>query len=357
MVRYSTGNPQLDATIRDLVTRAGDGENQDLIAELMTTALKLHRDRADRWELRLFNSALKEMRYSSKVFRSYSDAPKVTIFGSARTRPDHPDYRLACEFGRLMWEDRQWMVVTGAGPGIMEAGNRGAGQEGSFGVNIRLPFENDSNPYIADSRLINFKYFFTRKLGFVKESHAFAIFPGGFGTMDETFELLTLIQTGKAPIQPVVLMESDKSYWSSWQAFVNDRLEGDGMISPADANLFTLANDAVTAADEICRFYTNYHSQRYVDGRLVLRLRHAPTEQQVDDLNDEFAGILTGGRIEATGPLEPEIRDGDALDCARLAMWFDRRSSGRLRQLVDRLNSYVYETPGFEGPLPSPHTA
>lgn len=357
MARYSMGNPLLDETIRDLVARAGDGENQDLIAELMTTALKLHRDRADRWEIKLFNSALKEMRYSSKVFRSYAETPKVTIFGSARTAPDHPDYLLAREFARHMWEDRGWMVVTGAGPGIMEAGNRGAGREGSFGVNIRLPFEAQANPYIAPSRLINFKYFFTRKLGFVKESHAFAIFPGGFGTMDEAFELLTLIQTGKAPIQPVVLMEAGTSYWSSWQAFVSDRLEGHGMISPADANLFVHARDAAAAADEICRFYANYHSQRYVDGRLVLRLRHAPTARQVEDLNGEFGDILARGRIEAAGPSEAEIGDGDALDCARLAMWFDRRSLGRLRLLVDRLNGYVYETPGFEGPLPRPHTA
>ncbi len=357
MARYSMGNPQLDRMIRDLVARAGNGENQDLIAELMTTALKLHRDRADRWEIKLFNSALKEMRYSSKVFRAHDCTPKVTIFGSARTPPDHPDYRLASDFARLMWQERGWMVVTGAGPGIMEAGNRGAGREGSFGVNIRLPFEAAPNPYVAESRLINFKYFFTRKLGFVKESHAFAIFPGGFGTMDEAFELLTLIQTGKAPIQPVVLMEAGTSYWSSWQAFVDDRLERGGMISPADTNLFVRAGDAVTAADEICRFYANYHSQRYVDGRLVLRLRHAPTERQVEQLNDEFADILAGGRIEAVGPLQAEISDGDALDCARLAMWFDRRSLGRLRLLVDRLNSYVYETPGFEGPLPRPHTA
>ena len=357
MGRYRMGDPRLDEAIQKLVSAAGDGADQDLIAELVTTALKLQRDGADRWELKLFNSALKEMRYSSKVFRAYAETPKVTIFGSARTRPDHPDYRLACEFARHMWEDRGWMVVTGAGRGIMEAGNRGAGRAGSFGVNILLPFEAEANPYIAESRLINFKYFFTRKLGFVKESHAFAIFPGGFGTMDEAFELLTLIQTGKAPIQPVVLMESGSSYWSSWLTFVDERLQGHGMISPPDTNLFTFTDDPVAAADEICRFYANYHSQRYVDGQLVLRLRHAPTTPQVERLNEEFGDILSSGRIEASGPLPAEIDDEDALDCARLAMWFDRRSLGRLRLLIDRLNGYAHGTPGFKGPLPRPHTA
>ena len=222
MSGYEMGNADLDRGIAELVRRAGDGDNPDLIAELMTTALKLHRDGPDRGELKLFNSALKEMRYSSRVFRAYGDVPKVTIFGSARTPPDHPDYHLAHDFARHMWKRRGWMVVTGAGPGIMEAGNRGAGREGSFGVNIRLPFEAHANSYVPDSRLINFKYFFTRKLGFVKESHAFAVFPGGFGTMDETFELLTLIQTGKSPVQPVVLMESGDSYWSTWQRFVTE---------------------------------------------------------------------------------------------------------------------------------------
>ena len=354
MARYEMGNADLDRRIADLIRRAGDGSNPDLIAELITTALKLHRDRPDRGELKLFNSALKEMRYSSRVFRAYADLPKVTIFGSARTAPDHPDYRLAHDFARHMWRRRGWMVVTGAGPGIMEAGNRGAGREGSFGVNIRLPFEAHANPYVPDSRLINFKYFFTRKLGFVKESHAFAIFPGGFGTMDEAFELLTLVQTGKAPIQPIVLMESGDSYWPAWQRFVSERLLGHGMISPEDLDLYRITGDVDEAADEICRFYANYHSQRYVQGRLIIRLRHAPTDRQIGMLNEEFADIVTVGRIERVDPHESEVRDGDALDCARVGLAFNRRSVGRLRRLFDRLNGFVYPTPGFEGPLPRP---
>ena len=350
------GDPDLDRGIRELVQQTGTGDHPDLIAELVTTALKLHLDGPDRGELKLFNTALKEMRYSSRVFRAYSDIPKVTIFGSARTSPDHPDYRLAHDFAAHMWKERGWMVVTGAGGGIMEAGNRGAGRDGSFGVNIRLPFEAHANPYVPDSRLINFKYFFTRKLGFVKESHAFAIFPGGFGTMDEAFELLTLIQTGKAPIQPVVLMDSCGTYWSGWREFVSERLLDRGMISSNDPSLYRITDSIEDAADEICRFYVNYHSERYVGGRLILRLRHAPTDRQVADLNDEFADIVAEGRIERVAPDQAEVREGDALDCARLGLVFDRRSNGRLRELIDRLNAFVYRTPRFEGPLPRPLT-
>lgn len=303
------GDANLDRGIAELVRQAGEGDHPDLIAEIMTTALKLHRDGPDRGELKLFNSALKEMRYSSKVFRAYGEVPKVTIFGSARTPPEHQDYRLAHDFARHMWRERGWMVVTGAGGGIMEAGNRGAGRQGSFGVNIRLPFESHANAYVPANRLINFKYFFTRKLGFVKESHAFAIFPGGFGTMDEAFELLTLVQTGKAPIQPIVLMETGEGYWSTWQRFVTDRLLGNGMISPEDLALFKVTNRIEEAADEICRFYSNYHSQRYIDGQLTIRVRHHPTGRQIELLNDEFADAITEGRIERAQPHEVELLD------------------------------------------------
>ena len=350
------GDRDLDRGIEELIRRTGDGGNPDLIAELMTTALKLHRDEPDRGELKLFNSALKEMRYSARVFRSYGNIPKVTIFGSARTPRHHADYRLAQRFADHMWRRRGWMVVTGAGGGIMEAGNRGAGSEGSFGVNIRLPFEAHANPYVPERRLINFKYFFTRKLGFVKESHAFAIFPGGFGTMDEAFELLTLIQTGKAPVQPVVLMESGHSYWPGWQRFVEERLLANGMISPEDPALYRITGSVEEAADEICRFYVNYHSQRYVEGRLILRLRHSPTHGQIEAINEEFIDIVTEGRIEIVPAAPAEIRDDDALDCTRVGLAFDRRKNGRLRNLINRLNGFAYSTPGFEGPLPRPLT-
>ena len=356
MAGYEMGDPDLDRGIAELIERAGGGADRGLIAELMTTALKLHRDGPDRGRLKLFNSALKEMRYSARVFGDYGGVPKVTVFGSARTPPDHPDYRLACDFARHMWKRRGWMVVTGAGPGIMEAGNRGAGREGSFGVNIRLPFETSANPYIPGGRLVNFKYFFTRKLGFVMESHAFAVFPGGVGTMDETFELLTLIQTGKAPVQPVVLMESEESYWPAWQRFVTEQLLETGMISPGDLDLYRITNRVEEAADEICRFYANYHSQRYVEGRLVIRLRQKPTYRQMDLLNDEFSDLVVEGRIERVDPHAVELRDRDALDCARVGLAFDRRSFGRLRRLLDRLNGFICEDedPVSKAPFPRP---
>ena len=353
---YAIGDPVLEQKISELVDAAGvENGNTDLIAEIVTTALKLHRDAADRGDLKLLNTALKEMRYSMLVFSRHREIPKVTIFGSARTQSDHPNYQLAVEFARIMAEDRKWGVITGAGPGIMEAGNQGAGKEASFGVNIRLPFESEANPHIDDDRLINFKYFFTRKLGFVKESHAFALFPGGFGTMDETFELLTLIQTGKSDLHPIVLLEPEGfGYWEGWQHFVDTSLIGPGMISPEDVHLYTITSDPQAAADEICRFYANYQSQRYVKGILVLRLNKGPDEAQLQALNEEFSDILVDGEITTIPPTDPEIEDGDSVESDRVALHFDRRSFGRLRQLVDALNDLIDAAPR-EIKLPPPY--
>jgi uncharacterized protein (TIGR00730 family) len=282
------------------------------------------------------------MRYSFLVFSRYRDVRKVTIFGSARTPPDDPNYRMAAEFARVMSDTQQWMVITGAGPGIMEAGNLGAGAEDSFGVNIRLPFEAEANPYIHESRLINFKYFFTRKLVFMKESHAFALFPGGFGTLDESFELLTLIQTGKSDMHPIVLIEAPGSdYWQGWLDFVQERLVGKGMITSNDLNLIRHVTSVPEAVDEICRFYANYHSQRFVDDHLVLRLLHAPNPEVIEHLNGEYADILVDGVIEAIDATGVEAADGDHPDLPRLRLHFDRRSFGRLRSMIDELNGLV----------------
>jgi uncharacterized protein (TIGR00730 family) len=345
------GDPELDRRITELVELAGEGDNTDLISELVATALKLYRDQPDRGELKLFNTALKEMRYSALVFGAYRDRPKVTMFGSARTKPNDPEYQLAHDFAKHMTAERNWMVITGAGPGIMEAGNKGAGLDGSFGVNIRLPFEAAANEFIPESRLINFKYFFTRKLGFVKESNAFTIFPGGFGTMDETFELLTLIQTGKAPIHPIVLMEAGNSYWPRWQTFVKDELLAKGWIGEQDLHLYSVTNDVEEAAEEICGFYANYHSQRYINGKLVLRVRQTPTATQLETLNAEFSDIVVDGQIESTEITDRERVDDDATDCARIRMHFNRRAYGRLRRLIDTLNGFVTEAPTPHGPI------
>jgi uncharacterized protein (TIGR00730 family) len=303
------------------------------------TALRLLRDRADRADLRLINTALKEMRYAFMVFSRYRGVRKAAVFGSARTLASDPNYALAEALAaHLAWE-RGWMVMTGAGPGIMEAANKGAGER-SFGINIRLPFEDEPNPYIPPERVINFKYFFPRKLTFVKESHAFVLFPGGFGTLDETLETLTLMQTGKSDLHPVVLMEAPGTgYWQEWLDFVRNTLVRQGMIAADDLALARFTHDVAEAGDEITRFYANYHSQRYVDGHLVLRLLHPPTPEQVAQVNDLFSDILVSGAIEAIAATPPEAEDGDYPDLPRLRLHFNRRSLGRLRALIDHLNS------------------
>lgn len=346
MRAYHLGDPDLDERIARLVADAApDDTNADLIAEMIVTSLKLHRDDAGRGDLKLVNAALKEMRYSFQVFSRYREIRKVSVFGSARTRPDDPNYLLAAEFAARMSAGEGWMVITGAGPGTMEAANKGAGGDASFGVNIRLPFEAEANPYVDDARLINFKYFFTRKLMFVKESHAFALFPGGFGTQDETYELLTLTQTGKAPIHPIVLVEAPGTdYWEEWLDFVERTLVGHGMIAPEDLSLFSRATTVDEAAAVLTGFYRNYHSQRYVGDDLILRMHRPLGDAAIAALNEEFAAILASGVIAPVPPSDAEVRDGDGLDLARLRLHFDRRSHGLLRRLVDRIN----ETPAGE---------
>jgi hypothetical protein len=344
MRRYDLGDPELDERIRRLAADAVAGhghehEDADLIAEMLVTTLRLHRDHPDRADLKLVNAAVKEMRYSFLVFGQYRGIRKLSVFGSARTPVDDPNYLLAADLARHMSGTRGWMVITGAGPGTMEAANLGAGGNASFGVNIRLPFEAEANPYVDDARLINFKYFFTRKLMFVRESHAFALFPGGFGTLDETLEVLTLTQTGKAPLQPIVLIEAPGTgYWQGWIDFVMGTLLPQGMITPDDLNLFTFVTDAAAAATEVCGFYRNYHSQRYVGDDLVLRMARAPGPDTLEELNDEFDGIVESGRIEVVGASDAERTEDDHPDLGRVKLRFDRRNHGRLRLLVNRLN-------------------
>jgi uncharacterized protein (TIGR00730 family) len=348
---YGIGNPELDRAITELVASGSDNDHGDLIAEIIVTALKLHRDAPDRGELKLINTALKEMRYSNLVF-SRHDEPKVTVFGSARLPESDPNYQLALRFAGVM-AARNWGVVTGAGPGIMEAGNRGAGLDSSYGVNIRLPFEANANAFVHPDKTVNFKYFFTRKLGFVKESHAFALFPGGFGTLDETFELLTLIQTGKSDVHPIVLIEEEGTgYWQPLIDFMRDVLVAKGLITIDDLSLFAFTHDPEEAAEELCRFYANFHSQRYVAGTLVLRLRQVPDDIMLERLSTEYADLLVEGRIEAIEPTPDEVRDNDALDCQRVALRFDRRRFGRLRQLIDQLNAVVSTPREVHPPAP-----
>jgi hypothetical protein len=338
-VRYLTGDDDLDRRIGELVDAVGLRRDGDLVTEMLVSVVRMGREAVDRGDLKLVNAALKELRYSFLVFEPYSHMRKVSIFGSARIRPGDPSYEMARDFGRAMAE-ADWMVITGAGPGIMEAGIEGAGAERAFGVNIVLPFESTASALLAgDPKLINYRYFFTRKLTFMKESSAFALLPGGFGTLDEAFELLTLMQTGRHPVTPVVLLEAAGStYWESWQRFVEEELLERALISLDDLGLVRICSDVESAVDEVCGFYANYHSERYVGRRLVLRVRRAPDDARVTELGEEFADIVVSGGIERIEPTPQEVDDGDHVDLDRIAFQFDRTHYSRLRTLIDRLN-------------------
>lgn len=336
---YRTGDDDLDQRLVELLDAAGAETDRDQLFEILASGILLAGDEADRLDLKITNAALKEMRGAFALFGPYRDISKVTIFGSARTSRDHPLYPQTHRIAAALAE-RGWMIVTGAGPGIMEAGMEGAGRERSIGVLIRLPFEGGANEVIAgDDKLIEMKYFFTRKLMLMKESAAFVSLPGGFGTLDEAFELLTLVQTGKAEPVPIVLLDTPGgTYWTGWQRFVEDEVAGNGMVSEADRSLYCITDDVDVAVAEIERFYRNYHSLRYVGDRLVLRLRSAPTDEELAELSEAFSDIVVSGGIERARPFPPEVSGDDHLDLPRLALRFDRRSMGRLRLLLDRLN-------------------
>jgi uncharacterized protein (TIGR00730 family) len=337
--RYRTGDAALDQDVAALVERVSDPADADLIFELVASALRLAHDGADRGDLKIANAALKEMRHAFHVFAPYRAARKVAIFGSARTEAESPLYVQTRDVAAAM-AALDWMVVTGAGPGIMEAGIEGAGADNAFGVSILLPFETTTSQFLVDDpKLVNFRYFFTRKLEFIKESDAFVLLPGGYGTLDEAFELLTLLQTGKAQSAPVIMLDvPGGTYWQHWGTFVERELERPGYVSLEDNRLFCVTDSIETAVDEIVGFYTNYHSQRFVKGRLVLRMHHAPTPDELASLNREFADIVTRGQIEVIGPTPDEIADDDHVDLERIVFRFDRHGWARLRMLVDRLN-------------------
>ncbi len=338
---YSAGNHELDAKIIDLIASSGYTEDIDLLREMIASAFRLARDRADRGEMKLVNAALKEFAYAFKIFKGYTNFRKVSIFGSARTVPEDPVYDYTRRFAAAMAE-RNWMVITGAGPGIMAAGHEGAGAERSFGAAIRLPLESEPNMFIeGNAKLINFKYFFTRKVTFLKESDAFALLPGGFGTLDETFELLTLMQTGKSDLHPVVLLEEPGStYWRDWLAFIRDNLVARNLISTQDLPLIRHATSIDDAVNEITGFYRNYQSQRYVDGTLILRMLRLPPPEEIEKLVSAFADILGPGGIQPVEASAKEVEGNDALECRRLALDFNQSSFGRLRRLIDELNRY-----------------
>jgi len=313
---------------------------EDFVAQLKDVADKLTTDGATRGDAKLLVSATKELRHCFRVFAKYRGVRKATVFGSARTKPDHPAYLAAVAFSRRMAE-AGWMVITGAASGIMEAGHVGAGRDMSFGLNILLPFESGANTVISgDPKLMNMRYFFTRKLAFLKESDAVVLFPGGFGTHDELFETLTLIQTGKSHVFPIVLVdEPGGSYWRGFQGFIESDLLSRGYIGRQDLSLYRITDSVDDAVEEVCRFYRVYHSMRYVRGELVLRLTEPLGDETLATVRADFTGILSGGTFEPCAALPEEANEPALADLPRLRFRFNKHDHGRLRELIDVLNA------------------
>jgi hypothetical protein len=332
-------NSSLDELIAALIEQAGGSPHAELLEEMVHSTLRLIRNQTSRGDIKILNAALRELVYAFRVFAPYRGTRKVTIFGSARIADDAPEYRQAVAFARDM-SAQGWMVITGAGEGIMKAGQDGAGRDQSFGVNIRLPFEQSANEFIQnDAKLITFRYFFTRKLVFIKETDAIALFPGGFGTMDEAFETLTLLQTGKSALLPLVCVDREGGdYWHTWDAYLRGTLLSRGLIAAEDLSLYRVADRLDDATSEILTFYRNYHSSRYVGNRLVFRLHHAPTPEAIYRLESEFGDILAEGGFSVGPALPEEAEEVSLADLPRLTFVFNRRSFGRLRQLIDALN-------------------
>ncbi len=333
-------DPELKRRIDELISYKGGGYNEENVADIIDNALKLLKDVQDSGDVRVIQTALRELRFAFKLFAPYSHTRKVTIFGSARTQPARPEYQEAIEFGKKI-ADAGFMVITGAGGGIMQAGHEGAGPEKSFGANIRLPWEQSANPVIReDKKLVTFKYFFTRKLIFIRHSDAIVLFPGGFGTMDEGYEALTLMQTGKSQLMPLVLMDRPGgTYWKTWDKHIREHLLRDQLISPDDLNLYQITDSPEQAVKIISKFYRNFHSSRFVKDLFVIRLNHPPSDSAIRAMNEDFADINVGPPIARIDPTADEIEHEDHLNLPRIAFGFNRRDYGRLRQLIDVLNS------------------
>jgi uncharacterized protein (TIGR00730 family) len=337
----------LSAEINAVLDDAGVNADRRLVMRMLRTAILLGEDGTSRLDLKIASAALSEMRDAFRLFAPYHGVPKVTVFGSARTRTDDPLYRQARDVAAALAKDG-WMVVTGAGPGIMQAAADGAGPELSLGVSIRLPFEEKPNGLIAgQDHVVAMKYFFTRKLMLMKESQGFICLPGGFGTLDEMFELLTLQQTGKAEPMPIVLLdETDGSFWRGLQRFIDEHLSPAGVISEGDFDRVLVTDSVEAACAEITRFWRNYHSLRWVGDTLILRMRSAPTDAELEQLNDQFSVLLSAGTIERSGPRPVEVADEDVVELPRLALHLDQRHVGDLFRIISAINDLESAQPG-----------
>jgi hypothetical protein len=339
--RARTGDAKVDAAVQQLLDVLAPANDRDVFSELLTSVARLARDDTDRGDLKIVNGTVREMRNSFATFAPFRGDRKASVFGSARTRPDEPAFHQAVELGRAL-AATGWMVITGGGPGIMNAAVSGAGRQNAFAVTIRLPFEpTAASTLVDDDHLVRFRYFFTRKLTFMKESSAYVVFPGGFGTLDETFELLTLIQTGKETPAPIVLIDpGDETYWVTWMDFVRDELVTAGLVYPADLELVHLTSSIEEAVTYIDDFYRTYHSMRYVDGRMVVRLTHEIDDAALATINEEFADIVAGGTIERCQAFPAEVDDRDHVELPRLVFTFDQRHFARLHRFARRLSDF-----------------
>jgi uncharacterized protein (TIGR00730 family) len=343
-LRHSATLARVENFLREIRPDASEPAAQ-YVRELMVSAIRLLEDGTPIADIRLLNAAVRELRYAFRIFAPYRGVRKVTTFGSARTAETDPTYLQAEEFARRI-ADAGFLIITGAGGGIMRACQAGAGRGRSFGVNIRLPFEQKPNEFIADDpKLMTFRYFFTRKLLFMKEANAVALFPGGFGTLDEAYECLTLVQTGKAGPMPIVFIDAPGgSYWNAWRDYVEHHLLRNGLISEEDLTLFRITDDAGKAVEEIRGFYRIYHSSRYVGEKLVMRLARAPDEVMLEQIEHDFADIAVNGRFQVAARALPEEDADDTAALPRLVFQFNRVNFGRLRQLVDFLNQRIEES-------------
>lgn len=328
----------LRSDVVDLLDRLPSLKHRELIQLALSTIVQMADADLERLDWKICNAALRDMEQGFQAFHPYRHVRKISIFGSARVQPESEDYALAVEFARRITQ-QGFMVITGGGGGIMQAGNEGAGSENSFGLNIQLPFEQGANPFIAnDPKLLYFKYFFTRKLFFMRESDALALFPGGFGTQDEAFECLTLCQTGKAPPVPLVLIDKPGgNYWHDWQHYIQQQLLARGLVSPEDPHIYTITEDLDAACAAIADFYRVFHSCRYVGNRLVIRLNNELSDDAVANLNEQFSDILVKGRIEKSAPLPQEAQDIH-VGVSRLLLHFNQRDLGRLYQFINAIN-------------------
>ncbi len=338
---FARANGEFDRAVDELIEKAGGVHHPEIVREMIIAALKAGQETDYLADLKMLNSTMKEMRYTNKVFAPYRQRKKVTIFGSARTAPSEPIYEKCVRFSRRLAE-LGYMIITGGGAGIMQAGNEGAGSMNSFAANIHLPYEQAPNRVmLKNPRLITYKYFFNRKVAFVKESAALAVFPGGFGTLDEAMEVFTLIQTGKTPPKPLVLIDDESGYWDMLFEFIKNAMLGRGLISAEDFAIFTITRSEEEAVRVIEDFYRNYHSLRFINGTLVIRLNKELSRENIECLENEFPEIhLPGTRIVLTGSLPEEADEPDLLSLPRLALSFNHLHYGLLMAFIGRINTF-----------------